>query len=269
MPHSPSPPFALAGALVIALGLSACEKPGPAEPDNQVNMVQPLKPDKEDEGTLAEALLDREQLLVTLLEAASAAVIGADDSKAQQALNGRRFEIRMRFGCPSGQPSADRSWSHNARSGSLKVTVKPDIDREVAGLAPGQPASGGPKARESGFSIPAPTVLANGCPTAEYAAAAGFTNLRFGLVQRTGSDVPRSRQLLDSYEIVKKIAPEEVPAEGLDLIVRGRLETGSDGRAIRCAPRGGTIECLASASIGLVTIEDPAKRRLIAEWGGT
>ena len=263
MPHSPSKLFALPGALAIVLSTASCT----GEPaGNEANVVNETRPAPKEDLPLPETALDRDGLLVTMLEASSAAIIGADDAAAQADLKGRRFEVRMRFGCPSARPEVERSWSYSEASGALRVTVKPDIDAEAP--TPAAAVDGGkvPVVRERGFLIPAPTVLANGCPTSDYAAVAGFTNLRFGIVQRSDPQANRAGQLLESYEIVKKIAPEAVPTDGLDLIVRGRLETAADGRAIRCSPRGGVVECFANATIDHVGIEDPVRSQLVAEW---
>lgn len=272
MPHSPPSPFGWLGALVIAVAATSCSRPSP---ENQANVLQPAEPEpvaNESETELAEAPLDRERLIVTFLEASGSAVIGADDATAQKALKGKRFELRMRFGCPAGQPSTRRNWSYDQNSRALKVVVKPDVDEEVE-VPVGPPPPDGRRGEtamvhRSGFIIPAPTLFQSGCPTEEFAVAAGFTNLRFGIVQTTDPEAPRARQLLDSYEIVKKIAPEAKPKQGLELIIRGRLEFGESGRSITCAPKGGVVECLAAATIDQVSIEDPANSRLIAEWAG-
>lgn len=260
--------------LALALAIGACSDRRDPEAANRSEEIKPTVA-SDSASPLPEPAVDRAQLLVLFLDASSAAIVGADDKSAQQALKGRRFDLRMRFGCDTSAPDPDRSWSYNATTGALKVTVKPNIDRE-SDERDGLPAKdeavadaekAGTPAREIGFLIQAPTVLANGCPMEDFAAIAGFTNLRFGLVQKVEPDEPRARQLLPSYEITKKISEVAVPAQGLDLVIRGRLQLDATGRAIRCAPRGGVIECTANASIEQVAIEDPASKSLIAEWG--
>jgi hypothetical protein len=167
----------------------------------------------------------------------------------------------MRFGCPDATAGMERRWSLDEASGALRVSVEPDIDQDVGAEEEGEAA-----AHERGFVIPRPTLFMAGCPSADFRAVGATTNLRFGVIQRTDPQGARSRQLLDSYEVTKKISPEQAPAQGLDLVVRGRLEAGGEG-PIRCAPRGGMIECLALSTVDLVSIEDPASGRLIAEWG--
>ncbi len=261
MPHSPLKHFSRLAALVVAIGAAACS---PEPPANEANASQPAEPkttNATDESALPDLPLDRQGLLVAMLQASSAAILGADNARQQEALRGRRFELRMRFGCADAKGALERRWSHDEASGALRVVVRPDIDQDV-----GETGEVGDPAHERGFIVANPTILSAGCPSADFAAVPAPSSLRFGVVQRTDPQGARSRQLLESYEVTKKIAPEEVPAQGLDLIVRGRLETGGEG-PIRCAPRGGIVECLALATIGLVSVEDPANGRLIAEWG--
>lgn len=261
MPHSPLKDFSRLAALVIAIGAAGCAR---ETPTNEANVSQPAEPktaNATEESTLPDLPLNRQGLLVAILQASSAAILGADDAQQQEALRGRRFELRMRFGCADARSALDRRWSHDEASGALRVQVRPDIDHDVV-EADGER----PSAHERGFVVSNPTLLSAGCPSADYAAVPGSSNLRFGIVQRTDPQGARSRQLLESYEVTKKIAPEEVPAEGLDLVISGRLETGAAG-PIRCAPRGGIVECLALSTISLVSIEDPRNGRLIAEWG--
>ena len=264
MPHSPLRNFSRLAALVVATGAAACSQ---QTPGNETNVSEPANLETANvvKGSpLPDLPLDRQGLLIAMLQASSAAILGAD-SKQQEALKGRRFEIQMRFGCAGTTAALDRRWRHDEASDALRVSVRPDIDQEIGG-SPGEGEAELPAAHERGFLVPNPTLLSAGCPGAEYVAAQAATNLRFGIVQRTDPQGARARQLLDSYEVTKKIAPEQVPAQGLNLVVRGRLETGGEG-PIRCAPRGGTVECLALSTIDLVSIEDPANGRLIAEWG--
>src|SRR5688572_25835410 len=52
--------------------------------------------------------LDREFLLLALHRTASATAIGEDDGRIQHELDGKRFQLRLRFGCP-GEVAGARS----------------------------------------------------------------------------------------------------------------------------------------------------------------
>ena len=265
MPHSPLKNFSRLAALLVAVCASACTREAATNDANVSEVSEPKTTNQAAESPLPDLPLDRQGLLIAMIQASSAAILGAEDAKRQEALKGRRFEIRMRFGCPGAPGAIERRWNHDKASDALRVSVRPDIDHEVEG-APGDGEAEQPAVHERGFLVPSPTLLSAGCPSTDYAAASAANHLRFGIVQRTDPEGARARQLLESYEVTKKIAPEGVPAEGLDLVVRGRLETSGAG-PIRCAPRGGMVECLAHSTIELVSIEDPASGRLIAEWG--
>ena len=265
MPHSPLRDFSRVAALLVALGVSACSRETPTNEANVSETAEPKTANLVEDSPLPDLPLDRQGLLIAMIHASSAAILGASDAKQQESLKGRRYEIRMRFGCPGSASALERRWNHDKASDALRVSVRPDIDQEVGG-APGESEAEQPAVNERGFLVPNPTLLSAGCPTADYTAVQAANHLRFGIVQRTDPQGARARRLLESYEVTKKIAPEQAPAEGLDLVVRGRLETSGDG-PIRCAPRGGMVECLALSTIDLVSIEDPANGRLIAEWG--
>jgi hypothetical protein len=266
MPHSPLWTFGWLAAPIVAFGVASCSRAPEPSATNAGEQAKPAPVETSEPSTIAEPVLDRERLLITFMKAASAAVVGADDQEMQQSLKGRSFEIRMRFGCPGGAPSATRNWSYDEKSGALKVSVKPDIHGQSDGAAAGKEPAPPPRA---GFLIPAPTILASGCPAADFAAAVAASHqMRFGLVETARPEQPRSEQLLDTYDIVKKIAADAVPTNGLDLIIRGRLESDA-GRTINCAPRDGAVECLANSTIDKVSIENPATSVLVAEWGAS
>lgn len=264
MPHSLLRNFSRVVGLVVAIGAAACSQ---ETPTNDMNVSEPTKPKaaNANDSPLPDLPLDRQGLLIAMIQASSAAILGINDAKQQEALKGRRFEIRMRFGCPGATSALDRRWHHDKASDALRVSVRPDIDQELES-APAEGAAELPAQHERGFLVPRPTLLSTGCASAEYATVQATTPLRFGIVQRTDPQGARARQMLDSYEVTKKIAPESVPTQGLDLVIRGRLEAGGGG-PIRCMPRGGMVECLALSTIDLVSIEDPSNGRLIAEWG--
>ncbi len=260
MSHSPSNnPLVLCAFLPLLVAACSGGKP---EDENvaappSVDAPAPVKR----EIPLPDLALDRESLLVTMLTAAGSAMTGLDDEEAQKALNGRRFELRMRFGCPGADPAATRRWSFDQKSDALKVTVKPDLSIEV----PGADEDTKPTTL-SGFSVPRPLLLANGCPLPEYRGIDPGARINFALVQAADPDAPRARALLASYDIVKKISPEAAPNGGLDLFLSGRIEADTQGRTITCSPAGGQVRCLARATFDRIAIEDPASSTLVAEW---
>ncbi|MDQ3144262.1 MAG: hypothetical protein M3Q57_05210, partial [Pseudomonadota bacterium] len=95
--------FTLAGAAL----LGACQVQDPAtDNDAAPNAVEPA-PAPTSVLPLPDPVLDRAALLGAVAQAASAFAAGADDREAQGALDGRRFVVKLRFGCRG--PAAEDS----------------------------------------------------------------------------------------------------------------------------------------------------------------
>lgn len=262
------------GALAFAV-LAGCRQ-GPEAVSNETNVAVAVEPRPASGLPLPQTNLEREQLLVEMMRAASYAVVGVAKQSGQPRLKGRRFEIRMRFGCP-GEIDARRSWRFDERQEALRVSVTPDsfAPTDLQPKQAGPAADGGQAETDDrpeptrGFLVDRPTQLVSGCAVEEFAAVPGTSALRFAIVPLAAPGGARARELLADYQIVKKIAPDSVPAQGLDLILRGRLDSAGNEPVIRCSPSGASVQCLATAVIDTVAIEDPARERLIAEWAAS
>jgi hypothetical protein len=69
---------------------------------------------------------------------------------------------------------------------------------------------------------------------------------------------------------VTPLKPQEVPAQGLSLVISGRLKALPDGRAIHCSAAAGQPACIISTLIDRVAIEDPARNGVVlGEWGAS
>jgi hypothetical protein len=251
-------------ALLAPALLAACTKERQPAAANSSNQVQAPTAVEKEAAALPLAGLDREHLLVAMMQAATRAELGSEDEEAERRLKGRRFELRMRFGCP-GTADARRSWTYDQAAGALRVKVVPD---ELAAISLANEATdAGDSSRPRGFLIANPTRLSAGCPAKAYAAIADTTALRFAIAPLPAASATRAAGLLDSYEIVKKIAADAAPAQGLDLVIRGRLDSAGNEPVVQCAPSGGAVECRSTATIDTISILDPSADRLIAEWG--
>lgn len=234
--------------------------------------------------------MDRAGLLAAVAKAQSAAALGQDDGTEQRRLDGRRFEVRIRFGCPmrtqrDGQPFTLR-FSDEDRM--LRVRAAPDLtlaDPVVAELAG--------KAIEAveGFWIPRPWLLADGCPVGrpppiqptgpknEAApeeigtrdAPEGRTDLRVGIAQFfTAADARTARRDSRAYEATKELGENERPSpQGYNFILSGRLRQLSAGRVIPCRVVSPDLppECVVSAVFDRVWVAAPGSKDVLAEWG--
>jgi hypothetical protein len=257
----------LAGsALLIALGASAgCSRGDapPADPRQNSTAAAPAAAPPP-APVVREDTLDREAIIIAALRAATAAALGTDDSKAQAAVRGRKFALRIRFGCP-GFSSANRGWTYDEKAKVLRVNVRSDLtEAELPASDLLRRAYQG----AVGFTLDRPWLLAPGCPVPESgfgaASSGGATLVIAQLFTDADSRVQRPERV---YQLTKPVEPEERPGAGLDLVISGRLAELSDGRPIHCAARDGAPACLVAAKIDRVAIENPADGALLGEWG--
>jgi hypothetical protein len=206
--------------------------------------------------------LDRKGMILAVLGAMSDAALGRQDAEAQRALGGRKFAVRIRFGCP-GADDPDRGWSYDDKKGVLRVNVRSVLTEDSI------PASD-LLARDYqgmvGFALGKPWLLSAGCPRGGFDAVA---TAQPGIVIAqlfTVGDSPVQRPQRE-YRLTRPTDPNQQPSDGLDLLLSGRLAELADGRPIHCAAKDGAPACLVSARIDRVAIENPASGKLLGEWG--
>lgn len=276
------PRNAAAPLLLSALALlGACQPPPP-----QANVEEPAaEPVQQLPNVPRLESLDRGAVLAAVAQAASAHAAGADDSATQRALDGRQFELRIRFGCGGPSPALREQWlgwSFDEEKRTLRVRARPTL------------ASDDPLVQElgargfeavEGFWIPRPWLLEALCPAAVAAtpalAADGLLDdaeveeplprwPRIGIAQFFSETDPRTdRRAMRPYEAVKTlVAGALVASQGFDLVLSGRLKALQNKAVIACAAKGAQSppECIVSADFDRVWIEMPGSRDVIAEW---
>lgn len=296
--HSALSPFRHLAAMALApLLLLGCNNTAEEPVSNEPATAEVAKP--EPPVVAPQPPLDREGLIQAALGAATAAALGQEDAAAQSELKGRRFELRMRFGCPvvetaaalnakapgdikpktkekpagsrmvagerkpDSNPKAVSGWTYDEAKGVLRARLEADLDAE--------------KLRESGligddyegavgFTIPHPWMLSAGCPDSKFDMGGPAISL-VQLFTKTDSRVQRPEP---SHEVVVPMKPEELPSQGLSLVISGRLESLPGGGAIRCSAAGNRPSCIISTLIDRIAIEDPARDRIVlGEWGAS
>ena len=190
------------------------------------------------------------------------AALGRDDAAAQRQLRGRKFSVRIRFGCP-GVTNPDRSWSYDDKKQVLRVKVRSTLTSD--GL-PKSDLLAKDYQGVVGFALARPWLLSAGCPAPGFDAVASGEPAILIAQLFTDADSRVQRPQRD-YELTKAIEPNEQPGDGLDLLLSGRLAELADGRPIHCAAQAGAPACLVSARIDRVAIENPASGELLGEWG--
>ena len=264
----------------IAL-LAACERSeDTAEPDGPPTT------------SIAEVLpavdppLDRSALLTAVARAASDFAIGRDATARQRNLDGRLFEVGLRFGC-SGEAIPTRSWSFDEANRVLRVRVEHELTIDAPEIQ--ELGLEGFEAIE-GFWIQRPWLLEAACPAAEPtpvstevassaeevddAAPAEESERapappRVGIAHFYTADDSRTlRRDSRAFQATRKLAAGVEPSrEGYNLVLSGRLSRMPDGRVIACSGRDPNQPptCVVSVTFDRVALRRP-DGELVAEW---
>lgn len=272
-------PIALFGAVL----LGACEiedgDTNAAAPPNVVEAVT----ERPRVLPLPSPGLDRVALLGAVAQAASAFAAGADDRPAQARLEGRRFVMKLRFGC-GGPATADSDdalrWRVRSDT-SLEIRATPDLSLDDPALA--GTLTDTVEAVE-GFWIPRPWLFSERCPApGPRTAILGVPPERsVGIAQYYTEDESRverrsGRDYVSTVSMEPETADENtatggvdeaVPREGLFLSIEGRLRSWPDGKVIRCvaSATGGRPSCIVSIKMDRVAFIDPRDGSEIDEW---
>lgn len=270
-----------AGLRLIALGgvvlLGACDRPQNelTKPSNAPTVLASL--------TAVEPPLTRAELLLAVMKAGSAVAAGRDDGAEQRDLAGKRFALRLRFGCAS-EPPADRARTatFDAEARVVKLSFPAEIGIQTPNL--GALAGGDIEAVE-GFWIRRPWLLEPACALHTEpapAAADGSTEApslataattaavpHVGLAQIfMKSDARTHRRERRAYQATERLGSDEGPSgKGYDLVITGRLRALATEKVIACVPaEEGAPSCMISASFDSVSIRRADTDRLIGEW---
>lgn len=249
------------------LALAACQPDaGPVanEKEDLVEASAPTLP-------MVEPPLDRSALLLAAAKAGSAAALGQSDLTEQRSLDGKTFEIRIRFGCAAVGAGTSNAGPFNVRfdpaDRTLRVRAAPDLTRDTPPVA----ADG--IEHVEGFWMRRPWLLTPGCPKGPPAsgrAAASISEQRVGIAQlSTAADARTARRDDRPYEATKVLEKGATPSKlGYDLVLSGRLRKYPDGRVIACRLLGAEVppECVISAQFDRVRIQTPDGQATLGDW---
>lgn len=270
--------------------LFACHKPVEREtaqqPSSEPASVLPPLP-------VADPPLNREALLMAAIRAASAAAAGKKDNEAQRLLDGKRFEMRLRFGCGGFRKDSDapRSWTFDEERRVLRIRVESDISADTSLLS-----ELGMEQFEAadGFWIERPWLLTADCPAepagssdappatraAEEAPAASppdprsaqsSARPRLAMVQFFTASDSRTHRRDRAYEVTRTLGSGAEPGgQGFNLIVAGRLKRQDGHPVIACISEnpGQAPSCVISAEFDRVAVEHPGTGEILADWAG-
>lgn len=261
-------------ALSVAALVAGCQPAAQEEPvqNEAVNEASPLPP-----LPVAEPPMDRAGLLTAVAKAASASALGRIDSAEQRPLDGKRFEVRIRFGCATTpqlvkETAGPFNVRFNSEDRTLRLRAAPDLtldEPQIAALA------GERVEAVEGFWMRRPWLLADGCPAGPADQQTDGTpqasDQRVGLAQFfTATDSRTMRRDDRAYEATKVLGADEAPSrQGYNVVLSGRLRQLPQRRVILCRTRGAGAppECVVSAQFDRVWIEEPSSKAILAEWG--
>ena len=261
-----APLLAQALLALAALDLAACsprERPAPAPdaaPQAPAAPVIPAPPPP----------LSRAEFLRVVADAADASAAGAEYADAARQLEGRRFALRLPFGCqgPTTVREPPIGYTVDARRGSLRLTARPEVWTD-AGWA--RALVGGENVESiEGFWLRRPWTSSEACPPLPaMPGAIPPSPETVGLAQAFAEGGSRLLRRGDRpYEATVKLPDGQAPgAGGFRLVLEGRIVAGADGRTVACLSEHPDRRpvCLVRVELGRVAFEDAAGGAL-AEW---
>lgn len=284
---------AFAALALLTAALSACEQQPTSETSE--NIVQPPLAERP-ALPVSDPALDREAVLLATLFAASAQATGVNDLQKQRQLDGRQIEVRIRLGCEGQSSETNASgWSFDAETRRLRIRALPNLSLEDPVI---RQLFGEGAEEVEGFWLPRPWLLTAACPRAlalapaqpeaksvatptnnavegqdkqlRTPAALAMRTVRVGIAQIfTETDDRARRRSGRAYESTNEVPEGQQPgSQGFNLVLSGRLRAHRAGRVIHCGGGSGDAppDCIVSADIDRVWIENPDDQTVVAEW---
>lgn len=283
---------ALIPLLALTLATGACTGGGEPQPANgsaeEPVVDRPIVP-------RPDPPLDRAGLLAAVAQAASLSASGTPQAIAQRRLDGRPFEVRIRFGCKGPSLDLDETWlgwAYEAKQRRLRVRARPTISADEPLVAT---LKAGDFEAVEGFWIPRPWLLQAACPAAAAVQADQQAEQqdkqtgravvspaaspaepvprspRVGIAQFfTDADPRTGRRRNRPFESIKVLEEGQPPgSQGYTLVLSGRLRALPGTGVIACASAGpdSPPECIVSADFDQVWIETPDTGEIVAQWG--
>lgn len=272
--------LALAGGLAAAIlvggagfliGRVTSEQP--PEPPPPVIAAPATKVEPEPGPPLG--ILGRPDLIALAALAADAAATGKAPASEVGESAGRRFEIRLPFGCDGAADAADTApmrWRYDPEDGALRIHVAP-----VAWSAEDWWSTDAPAGVEviEGFWITRPWTSSEACPAGARPAASGTEAVTLpGQTLALGQiffaeGARRDRRDGQPYETIVRVPEDQLDAsQGFHVRLSGRIARGPTG-PVRCRQPAGAEQrpiCLVSVVMDEVAIENPATSETLATW---
>lgn len=276
--------LALAGGLVIALlvggggfllGRQSSERQLVVAPPSPVPLPAAEPPAVDSQ---ADRLLDRGDLIALVAQAADATAAGKALPPDIAQARGRRFAIRLPFGCAgAADPDslAPMRWRYDEGEKALRLHAAP-VAWTTGDWWPTPLAAPVSIEAIEGFWLERPWTSSDACPPAEVQVQSDVSpgpppTRTLALAQFfKADDARRGRREGKAFEAVLKVAPDAVRAEqGFRLRVSGRIENIPDGAPVLCHQRAGPDQrpvCVIAMTVDEVAIENGVSGEVLATW---
>lgn len=226
---------------------------------------------------VSSGVLGRADLIALVAAAADAAAAGRDPGPEIAQADGRRFELRLPFGCTG--PAADGSaapmgWRYDSKEQALRVAIDP-----VAWPAQDWwPSESQPRVEAiEGFWLERPWTSSEACPAGGDRSAAPGTEpvtlpgqtLAIGQIffAQGGRG---SRRDGKPFEAVVRVPEDRLDSSrGFRLRISGRIARAGNAGPVLCRQPGGPEQrpaCLVSVVMDEVAVENPAGGSTLATW---
>jgi hypothetical protein len=226
-------------------------------------------------------VLSRADLIAIARTATDGFAGGGSDNPAMLAFEGRRFQLRLPFGCagPSAEEEESLRWRYDEETGTLRANATPVAWAPADWLAPEARAA---VERMEGFWIERPWTSSEACPpqpsvtpgrpAATPAASApvpapetlGLAMFAFANASRVG------RRPGEAFALVRKVAPEDLDlSRGLRLRLTGRIASAPGAGPVLCRALAGANRrptCLIGVVLEEVAVENGASGETLATW---
>jgi hypothetical protein len=262
-----------AGGFLLGRSTSVQRSPGVAPAPAAMTNPEPAVRPSGGEARV----LDRGDLIALASAAADATAAGRSSPAGLSAALGRRFEVRLPFGCegPVGAESdAPMRWHYDAADEVLRIHVatsawQPEQWWPVAELPAVEAIEG--------FWIARPWTSSETCPPSTGEPTAGVSEpsrppaQTLAIAQFLTADNPRQgRRTGEPFEVVARLAPEEVvPWRGYRLRLSGRIARVPGGGPVLCRQPAGSEQrplCIIAVAAHDLAVENPATGTTLATW---
>jgi len=264
----------VAGAVSVSLllafagfTLGRMTSPDPVEPDARLPAEAPPRASP---APILQGPLGRTDLISAAAATADSFAFGIPPRGFLQGLAGRRFKIRIPFGCGGSSRDSDEPlrWDYDPDRQRLRLRVAAE---DLSAVDWVQPLIGDSQAESIDvFWLSRPWTSSEECPastsTGLGAAATGNT---LGLAQVSLPTNSRVGRLKEPFTAQTRLSADGfVPEKGLHLLLEGRIANWPIGRPIACVgpdPKQRPV-CLIGAELERVAVENPIDRSVLADW---